>query len=141
MIKNYFSQQDILMAPIEAPQLKAYQGQLIASLEKLRNDISEILMRSNHAGHKMAAKKIQTLSTDELVELTLKMNLPCIAHKVEEIKSIDASLNDIELGLYGFCADCEEEIEVIRLKLDPTTKRCLVCDIKYQKQPYNKFKL
>jgi DnaK suppressor protein len=26
------------------------------------------------------------------------------------MKSIDASLNDIELGLYGFCTDGEAEI-------------------------------
>ncbi|MGB5446562.1 MAG: TraR/DksA C4-type zinc finger protein [Psychromonas sp.] len=129
------------MAPIEAAQLNAYKGQLIASLEKLRNDVAEILMRSNHSGHKMAAEQIQKIAIDELVEFTLKIDQPAIAHKVKEIQSIDASLNDIEMGLYGFCSDCEEEIELSRLDAAPATKRCETCEIKYQKQTYNKYKL
>lgn len=140
-MQDMISKQDIPMPPIDATQLNAYKAQLIASLEKLRNDVSEILMRSNHAGHKMAAKQIQKLSNDQLVELTAKIDLSSIAHKIKEIKSIDASLNDIEMGLYGFCSDCEEEIEITRLTADPTTKRCAVCEKKYQKQTYNKFKL
>jgi len=121
--------------------LMTYKQRLTSSLEKLRNDISEILMRSNHAGYKMAAEKFQKSSNDELVELALKIDIPSIAHKITDIKNIDASINDIELGLYGICSDCEDEIEITRLELDPTTKRCEVCEKKYQKQTYNKFKL
>ncbi|WP_372880658.1 TraR/DksA C4-type zinc finger protein [Psychromonas sp.] len=129
------------MAPIDANKLNDFKKQLLASLEKLRNDVSEILMRSDHAGHKMAAKQIQKLSIDQLVELTSRMEISSISHKIKEIKSIDASLNDIEMGLYGFCSDCEEELDMTRLTEAPATKRCEHCEKKYQKQTYNKYKL
>ncbi|ABM03748.1 dnaK suppressor [Psychromonas ingrahamii 37] len=129
------------MTHINDEQLKNFQAQLLSSLEKLRNDVSDILLSSSHAGHKLAAKQLQKLSNDQLVELTSKLDVSSLAHKTNEIKSIDASLNDIELGLYGFCSDCEAEISIDKLQENVTTKRCDICEKKYQKQKYNQFKL
>ena len=129
------------MVHIDDTQLKTFQTQLLSSLEKLRNDVSDMLLRSSHAGHKLAAKQLQKLSNDQLVELTSKLDISSLAYKTTEMKSIDASLNDIDLGLYGICSDCEAEIVIERLKENATTKRCAACEKKYQKQKYNQFKL
>lgn len=129
------------MVHIDDTQLKNFQAQLLSSLEKLRNDVSEILLSSNHAGHRLAAKQLKRLSNDQLVELTSNLNIPSLSHKANQIKSIDASLNDIDLGLYGYCSDCETEISIEKLKENATTKRCDICEKKYQKQKYNQFKL
>lgn len=129
------------MVHIDDTQLKIFQAQLLSSLEKLRNEVSEILLNSNHAGHKLAAKQLQKLSNDQLVELTSKLDISSLAHMTTEIKSIDASLNDIDLGLYGFCSDCEAEIAIEKLQENVTTKRCDICEKKYRKQKYNQFKL
>jgi len=129
------------MVHIDDTQLKIFQTQLLSSLEKLRNDVSDILLRSSHAGHKLAAKQLKKLSNDQLVELISKLDISSLAYKTNEMKSIDASLNDIDLGLYGICSDCEAEIIIERLKENVTTKRCATCEKKYQKQKYNQFKL
>jgi|GEM_PF-3366735 len=129
------------MVHIDDTQLKIFQTQLLLSLEKLRNDVSDILLRSSHAGHKLAAKQLKKLSNDQLVELTSKLDISSLAHKTNEMKSIDASLNDIDLGLYGICSDCEAEIVIEKLQENVTTKRCDICEKKYQKQKYNQFKL
>jgi DnaK suppressor protein len=129
------------MVHIDEIQLKKFQAQLLSSLDILRNDISEILLRSSHAAHKLAAKQLQKLSNDQLVELTSKLDISSLAHKTNKIKSIDASLNDIDLGLYGFCSDCEAEISIQKLQENVTTKRCDICEKKYQNQKYNQFKL
>jgi DnaK suppressor protein len=44
-----------------------------------------------------------------------------------EIKRIDAALQRIENGNYGYCLSCDEEIEAKRLALDPTTPTCISC--------------
>ncbi|MFT7053076.1 MAG: DnaK suppressor protein [Psychromonas sp.] len=129
------------MVHIDNTQLKIFQTQLLSSLEKLRNDVSDMLLKSNHAGHNLAAKQLEKLSNDQLVELTSKLDISSLAHKTNEIKNIDASLNDIELGLYGFCSDCETEITIEKLQENVTTKRCDICEKKYHKQKYNQFKL
>ena len=40
---------------------------------------------------------------------------------------IDAALQRIEDGEFGFCQDCGEEIPLARLNLDPTVLVCVSC--------------
>lgn len=44
-----------------------------------------------------------------------------------EIMRIDKALHDIEIGEYGHCMMCGEEIEVPRLELDPAITFCIEC--------------
>ncbi|AZQ10009.1 TraR/DksA C4-type zinc finger protein [Shewanella khirikhana] len=46
----------------------------------------------------------------------------------ERLTRLDAAQCQLDLGLYGLCADCESEIESERLIADPTEQRCLACD-------------
>lgn len=122
-------------------QLNQYQRVLLTSLENLRRSMTEILMHSNHSSHNITAQRLEKLSVDDLLELASKIEIPSITHKISEMKSIDAALNNIQIGMYGLCADCEEEIETARLDVDPTTQRCLTCQNRYKKQKYNNYKL
>jgi len=129
------------MQQIDEFQLNIYKQKLICSLGKLRLDITEILLRSNHSSHLLLAKQIEKMSCDELIEVIDKLNLPSISQKINEISEIDAALNNIQIGLYGFCSDCEEVISAEQLNAQPTTQRCIRCDSKYKKQKYNYLKL
>jgi DnaK suppressor protein len=129
------------MQEIDELTLNKYQQKLLTSLGKLRLDITKILLRSNHSSHLLIAKQVEKMSNDELIELTDKLNLPSIEHKIIEISEIDAALNNIQIGLYGICSDCEKLISAEQLNAQPTTQRCIHCDIKYKKQKYNHFKL
>lgn len=40
---------------------------------------------------------------------------------------VEAALRRIAAGDYGFCLKCEEEIDIRRLELDPSTPFCLSC--------------
>jgi len=44
-----------------------------------------------------------------------------------EIKRIDAALQRIGEGDYGYCLSCDEKIEAKRLELGPTTPTCISC--------------
>lgn len=43
------------------------------------------------------------------------------------VAALNAALRRIELGEWGYCDDCGEEIEPRRLDADPAIARCLSC--------------
>ena len=49
------------------------------------------------------------------------------AQRVAELKRIDAALERVEAGDYGYCIECDEEIAPKRLEIDPTTTLCIEC--------------
>lgn len=44
-----------------------------------------------------------------------------------QIQKIDGALRRIDLGEYGSCFVCEEELDLLRLAADPTITRCEDC--------------
>jgi len=44
-----------------------------------------------------------------------------------ELKRIEAALERLEEGEYGWCMACGEEIAVKRLELDPAASQCIDC--------------
>ena len=44
-----------------------------------------------------------------------------------EIRRIDAALQRIDDGDYGYCTTCGEEVALKRLELDPATPNCIDC--------------
>ena len=49
------------------------------------------------------------------------------ARRAQEIRRIDAALQRLEEGDYGWCVECGEAIEVKRLEIDPAAPRCSGC--------------
>jgi RNA polymerase-binding transcription factor len=44
-----------------------------------------------------------------------------------ELDAIDVAIELMERGDYGFCEECEEPIDVARLEVLPTARRCTTC--------------
>jgi len=56
--------------------------------------------------------------TDNLpVELTLEKNL----------QNVISALDRIEKGTYGFCENCQKEIDTERLRANPSARTCIKC--------------
>ncbi len=47
--------------------------------------------------------------------------------RAAELRKIEAALERIEDGEYGWCAECGEAIAVKRLEIDLTAARCTAC--------------
>ena len=45
----------------------------------------------------------------------------------KQIVRIDAALERLDIGDYGYCVTCDEEISAKRLELDPATPLCIQC--------------
>ena len=55
------------------------------------------------------------------------MALAVAQRREQEIKRIEAALKRLEVGDYGYCVTCGEEIGLKRLESDPTTPQCIDC--------------
>ena len=49
------------------------------------------------------------------------------ARMAEELRRIAAARERLRAGTYGVCVDCEAEIDLRRLMLEPATSRCVEC--------------
>jgi DnaK suppressor protein len=56
-----------------------------------------------------------------------QMALEAGRRRLQQLLGIEAALRIIESGDYGFCTKCDEEIDVRRLRVDPTNTLCINC--------------
>ena len=49
------------------------------------------------------------------------------ARRAAELRRIDAALQRVEDGEYGYCVECGEAIDPKRLEIDPAAPRCRDC--------------
>ena len=55
------------------------------------------------------------------------MNLATETNRNNKISQIENTLKRIELGTFGICISCGEEISEKRLLIDPTVLKCIDC--------------
>lgn len=55
------------------------------------------------------------------------LNLAFIDRQIRELRDIEAARERMRGGTYGVCIDCGEDIDVDRLRVYPTAKRCVRC--------------
>lgn len=122
-------------------QIDQFKHTLLEKLHVVRIEIAKSLSSSTELIHQQQAKNLPMLTTDELLDLAENCNLTIINDKAKDLRCIDATLNNIEIDMFGLCSDCEEEIEYLQLLKDPTTQRCQRCELKYESQINKGFKL
>lgn len=88
------------------------------------------LLQSKEQTWQQEADKLQHLSPSDFVDYACTLTDPRIEPLLSELRRIDAALCQYDIGLYGICSDCEEEIEPERLDADPCVQRCGKCEAK-----------
>lgn len=121
--------------------LQQFQNILVNLFQQARDDMIGILLQSTSLQQQQLGKKLTEIADEELLEFALRNQTPAISEQILSMKRIDAALNNMQISMYGLCADCEEQINIQRLHADPRSQRCLPCENKYQKQKYNDYKL
>ena len=93
------------------------QTELLDSNAKSKDDRAPVELDQSKVGRlsRMDAMQVQAMSS--AVEQRRKF----------ELKRIDAALNRLNEGEYGYCVQCGDNIELERLELDPATPKCLTC--------------
>lgn len=47
--------------------------------------------------------------------------------RMARLRRVETALARIESGEFGYCVQCEEEVEAKRLEADPTVPLCIKC--------------
>ncbi|KMT65903.1 hypothetical protein XM47_06785 [Catenovulum maritimum] len=85
------------------------------------------LLNSDNLSDKQTALQLLGINNDEQLELLEKEFHSRFEDKIELLEKIEASISQIEIGLYGTCAKCDENIEQSILNQHPYAQYCQSC--------------
>ncbi|WP_440053537.1 conjugal transfer protein TraR [Pseudoalteromonas sp. T1lg65] len=107
-----------------------YQQDLINELTHLRADFLEELKSSpNQFTIELAGKLESTPASNWLDVVAEKLN-PEQFPQYARMMKVEAALCQMDIGQFGFCCDCEQQIDTEQLAKDPATQRCNHCATK-----------
>ena len=98
-------------------QLIALKDELIGALATAVNDIKPVVLDQAAVGR---------VSRNDAMQMQ-QMALESSRRRERRLISVDQALKRLEKQIYGICVDCEEEINVRRLEIDPIAIRCIKC--------------
>lgn len=129
------------METITTAQQIELQQNLLSEFALLKEKVKSRLAISSKQHLNALVEKVDTMSADMLISsLSCSESHSLNVYKIQ-IKSIDAALQGMNLGLYGLCSDCEIELDIEELFACPTKQRCPNCENKYQQQKVKGYKL
>ncbi|MGS0679819.1 TraR/DksA C4-type zinc finger protein [Shewanella sp. 125m-7] len=76
----------------------------------------------------------------ELIQIMTEVHL-CDHPLFINLMRLDATRCQLEIGLYGVCSDCENDIEAERLANDPLEQRCATCCGQFHRQHRQELRL
>lgn len=111
---------------------RALRAVMQTRLEELRAQISSELGSQMTEHYRDIAGEVVD-SADEAVGAELAgLENAAIGRNVAEVRDLEAALDRLAKGNYGYCIDCRSEIELARLQAYPTCKRCEPCQRAYE---------
>lgn len=70
---------------------------------------------------------VEKAELSDLIMMAKASFIPALFDTAMRLEKVDAAVCSFKLGMYGLCADCEEEIEWCDLEKDPAQPRCKAC--------------
>jgi RNA polymerase-binding transcription factor DksA len=118
---------------LTAKQLKELRSALEQRHADLREEIREELLASDEQHFIDLAGQVHDLEEESVADLLVDLDLAIIDMHIDEIRDIEAAIRRLQVGAYGVCIECDDEVEVARLRAYPTAKRCLPCQQNYER--------
>lgn len=103
------------------------QGEFFKAI--LNRHIDEL---HHHTDHVISKRSFQSSQESESIDRASadtdqSLKLKFRSRKSLLIQKIQQALKRIEIGSYGICESCGEDISILRLKARPVTAQCLPC--------------
>jgi DnaK suppressor protein len=101
---------------------------------ELQADIREDLEESEHQSFSDLVGEVRDSGDESNAELAAGSERAVLSRHADASNDVDGALKRITDGSYGMCIDCNGEISTERLSAYPTAKRCIACQVRYEKQ-------
>lgn len=118
--------------PLSRQQARELHDRLIAAHDDLIDRIAEELEDDDDREVQEVGGRVRDAGEESVADLLTDMNLTQYRHLAEEVGEIERALADMHAGRYGRCQDCGGFIRYERLQANPTARRCLRCQQKYE---------
>ncbi len=111
----------------------AVRSRLRQRATQLREEIRATLSRSEEETHARVAELARDTEDDAFADLVVDTNLAEVTRDMGELQEIDAAMQRLLDGGYGTCVDCGRKIPYARLEAQPTAKRDIECQEKFER--------
>ncbi len=118
---------------LTAKQVSALKSKLEERSRMLREEIRQELLASDEEHYIDVAGQVHDLEEESVADLLIDLGLSIIDMHINELRDIEAALRRIHVGAFGVCIECDDEVELGRLRAFPTAKRCLMCQENYER--------
>jgi RNA polymerase-binding transcription factor DksA len=97
---------------------------VLAQLETELYEVSGVTLADLRKNNWSVQSSHEADSSPSVINGNLTVRIPGLRKRID---ALDEALQRVPFGRYGICEDCEEEIPIGRLKLEPHTKLCVPC--------------
>ena len=109
------------MTEVELKKIKKILLQLREELQQV-----EETLRETSDPVELDQTRVGRLSRMDAMQ-SQQMALETVRRRKDDLVKIEAALRRIESGDYGYCVVCDEEIDIRRLRVSPTSSCCIDC--------------
>ena len=121
------------MASLTQKQITELQHRLQQRHAELRAEIREELLAADEMRYADLAGRVHDSGEESVADLLADLDVARIDRQVSEIRSIEAALRRVDMGVYGICRECDGDIDYKRLQSQPTAERCVTCQEQYER--------
>lgn len=105
-------------------EIKQFKQKLLDLKEELR--AFEASVEASAEPVELDQSKVGRLSRMDAMQAQ-QMALETKRRRQEQLRKIETALHRIETDDYGYCIQCDEEMDSRRLKVDPSNAKCIKC--------------
>lgn len=116
--------------PIEANVLEELKQALLKEKEELETNLSKIAKPINKekGDYETSFDQIGDDEDDNASEVEEYSDNLAVENTLEKkLQDIIEALSEMENGTYGICKNCNEEIDIERLRANPSARTCIKC--------------
>jgi DnaK suppressor protein len=120
------------MADLTNDQLQQLRQKL---LNRQRVLVAEVRAKREQAaeGNEDAIAPVGDAGDESVLRMATDLDLQEAGRDVQELNDIDAALRRMDDGSYGTCDECGQDIGYPRLNAQPTARRCIADQEKYER--------
>ncbi|MFC3032342.1 conjugal transfer protein TraR [Pseudoalteromonas fenneropenaei] len=108
-------------------QTLIYKRKLELELDCLRQAFLNELKRSDNSFMSALVSALEQAPPTEWLDMAANKLSPEHLPRYNRLVQLEAALCQIDIGQYGYCCDCEQEIDSSLLSEDAATQRCGGC--------------
>lgn len=104
-----------------------HQQKLDEEITKVQSAIMAMLCESSLSCYQQLKCELSSIKKSEWIDHIGQKLGPEYTPLINRMIQLEAAISQIEIGQYGYCCDCEQELPSALLEKDPATQRCDKC--------------